>query len=274
MTTAKSRIPLQNEIIDAVASGNVKETCMSSAKLMFRCKLASVQDLALHAMLGSDALKNAVFVSHMANRLQMTNHVRYKRDATSMHRLICEMYAVLASNYACGFAQYEVKHCLIKKVNKNRCAYLLKNYCTKDVISVIERLIRGSDDECACVDELASIKCFPIEIPVMQVQPVHCKDPMWLAWRIITEVYTCESPLSEYINNLYFLYKFRYKKQQRKERSVLMKHALTALWKNEVFTCNVLEFVCAEAAWKIQYVYAELEESETKEKDILATMLL
>ena len=274
------------DVAGHVGSGNVAGACMASAKLFATCKLAATQEAAISLATDPKYAANATFAAFMAGRLQMTDHPRYRKDVVALRRVLCEVFAVLARNAggapgSSSGSQPTVTPCTVKTIHKGRCAELLGKFCTKDVLAVVTKLIRGSEDVSACVDELLAVKGYDIEVPVPLVARAHCNDPAWLVWRIVTEAYVCDPTLAGYVENLFFMYRYKYKASCRKTRACLLKLALAAIANRSVASWDVSSAVCVEAVWKIQYVYLELEDGgaggggqRQKASDVISTMLL
>lgn len=274
---AAYKVALLKDLVEYVKNGNVAGACMSSARLMAACKLAAVQDAAMRIFLDPKYISNAAFVGYLAKRLPMTCHLRYRKDVPAMRRLLCEIFAMLAKN-AKPDGAITVKPCEVLSVNKSKCAGLLSGFCTKEVFSVIEKILRGVNDVHTCVDDMLEIKDYHLSVPVARVQESHCKDPVWLVWRIITEVYKCDAALAKYIDDLFELYKFRFRKRSRRDRADLLKYALNAISGRSLIYRDAHSDVCIEAAWKIQYIYNEIEESKVRAAapppDVIGTMLI
>lgn len=256
-------------LLEAIDAGNVEEACICAAHVTHSYGPGAVQDAVLHHVCALPE-RTAQLVAFAANRLGMCTHTRYRKDAPALRRLLSEMVASCAMARKAVRAaqpagpQHEPRQARILSVNKPVCAAILQKYCTQEVFGVAQRILKGEDPG-QCVDALLAVKQYMIEVPVPHVTAALSKDPVWMVWKMVTEVYECDSVLSKYLKDLHVLYKVRFRKNTRKELAVLLKDALWALNTKRVPQGSELfSNVAIEAAWKIQYVHLELEDAAAK----------
>lgn len=270
---SKDRLKATMELQDAMTVGDVEQACLLSAHFTHKYGVGAVQDVLIQHVIGLPT-RTVQLVAFFANRVTMCSHVRYRKDIASLRRLICEVVATI-TNYN---RSQHITHVSVQKadLDTTKLSKIVNKYCTKEAQLVIEQLIKSDDDPNKSVDELVAIKNYVIEVPVPCISIPMSRDPLWVVWKIVTEAYSYDKILEKYVNDLFVIYKTRYRRQMRKDAAVMLKDIFLAIQTKKV-PCgpNVYTNVAIEAAWKIKYVYDQLDEKgkQPAQTDIICNML-
>jgi hypothetical protein len=261
-----------------VSRHDVTAACIAGARLLNAHGTTSVQDVIARLATSGDRCENAAFARYAAQRLSQMTHPRYKKDAPALHRVVAEAIATLATHPA------PPRQCTmsLKKVRKSRCGRILEKYCTDATLEHVKDVVALTDQTGAAVEALSRVRGFHIAVPVVNVAPSMVKDPLWIPWRIITEVFVLDAASSQYVADLMSLYCFRFTKTARKARLGLLKHALNVLRERKYLSGCVFAPVALEASLKIAYVHLELDGAKKEHRgsepsaeiDIISTMLV
>ena len=209
-----------------IADSGVTEACLRLARV--RPTAAALQDAVMGALLAAPGLHaNAALVAYLTDRLAMMEHKRYRRDQPALRRLACEMVATLAELVRRD-PQLEARPGCSAMARPAEVERLLER-CGVAGACEVGKLLLHEGLSPACVEGLLRVKDFEAEVPVPHVARHLCRDPLWLAWLALTECYEFRSrSLDRYVRGLFTLYKFRFRRRERRERAALLVAAVRA----------------------------------------------
>lgn len=231
----------------------VTEACLQLARV--RPTVAALQDAVVGALLAAPGHHaNAVLVAYLVDRLALSEHKRYRRDVPALRRLACEMVATLAELVRRD-PPLEARPGSPAAARPAEVERLLER-CGVEGGGEVGRLLLPLLP--ASVEGLLRVKEFGPEVPVPHVARHLCRDPLWLAWLALTECYEYRSrSLERYVRGLFTLYKFRFRRRERRERAALLAAALRAVTTGQTAWAALDTRLVGEAVLKFAFADAE-----------------
>ncbi|KAG2424893.1 hypothetical protein HXX76_014051 [Chlamydomonas incerta] len=258
------------QALKEVREGSLEGACTLIAGMLAEGKPAHFMDL-LAAMM-ADCAASPAHARYFATRIKMLAFSRVRRDPRALTRLALETAAVAywwhhqpeGGRGACasGWPEQQVSGGALQEVG---------GMLTTEASALVGRLpLQGRRDTVrGALVALCNIKTYDLCLPVDGVSQAASKDPLWIAWSLLTDhVQWKTKPARQYALDLLCMYKFRFKRGQRKQRLMLLEHAwMGAFWGAPLVLAPgpVLPPVAAEVALKGCYLYNEQKERIRRE---------
>lgn len=272
-----------------LAEGSLEEACTLVCQLLAKGRASQLLDLLATTML--DCCASPPHARYFASRVAMLSSSRVRRDPRALTRLALEAAAVLHSWYRQVRTQPPLAGQMWPPQQAHRTALpAASGLLTTDAYALVHRLLQGRAMVREALAALCNIKTYDLCVPVEGVSQAASKDPLWMAWRTLTDHVQWGAPEAHrYAVDLMAIYKFRFKRGQRRQRLVLLEHAWAgAFWGGPLRLVRgpVLPPVAAEVALKGCYLLDEQRELHRREagagrggaaapaQDVIGTMLL